>query len=71
MPALVFFDRDGRQVLKTDALVLRQRMKNSLKFVLDKAYEQGMTYQRYARTRALEKFAAASSDGKPIKPAHS
>lgn len=52
-PALVFFDRQGAQVLKTDGLVLRQRMINSLHFVLDKAYQQGMTYQRFARARAM------------------
>jgi len=56
-PSLVFFDEHGQQVLKVDTLVLRQRMVNSLNYVLEKAYERGMSYQRFARTKALEKSA--------------
>lgn len=56
-PSLVFFDESGRQVLKIDSLVLRQRMMNSLYYVLEKAYLKGMSYQRFARSRALEKLA--------------
>ena len=55
VPALLFFDEQGNEVLKTDALILRQRMMNSLSYVLERAYEQGWTYQRYARTKGLEK----------------
>lgn len=54
LPALLFFDANGKEVLKTDALVLRQRMLNSLNFVLERAYEKGWSYQRFARTKALE-----------------
>jgi len=55
LPALLFFDANGKEVLKTDALVLRQRMLNSLNFVLERAYEKGWSYQRFARTKALER----------------
>lgn len=55
LPALVFFDERGEQVLETDALVLRQRMMNSLGFVLERAYEKGWTYQRFARSKGLER----------------
>ena len=54
-PALVFFDERGNAVLKTDALVLRQRMMNSMNFVLERAYQKGWTYQRFARSKAIEK----------------
>jgi thioredoxin-related protein len=54
MPAIAFFDVNGNPVLKTDALVLPQRMMNSLNFVLEKAYKKGMTYQKFARTKAIE-----------------
>lgn len=54
-PALLFFDERGAEVLKTDTLVLRQRMRNSLQYVLERAYEKDMTYQRFARSKALEK----------------
>ena len=54
-PALAFFDEQGSLVLKTDALVLRQRMMNSLFYVLERAYEKGWSYQRFARSRAIER----------------
>jgi thioredoxin-related protein len=57
-PALVFFEEGGKQVLETDALVLKSRMLNSLGFVTERAYEQGWTYQRFARSRAVAKSAA-------------
>ncbi len=55
LPALVFFDENGRDVLKTDALVLRQRMMNSLYYMLERAYVKGWSYQRFARSKAIEK----------------
>jgi len=58
LPALVFFSEDGRQVLATDALVLASRMQNSIGFVTERAYERGWTYQRYARSQAIERAQA-------------
>jgi thioredoxin-related protein len=55
LPALVFFDEQGNEVLSTDALVLQQRMMNSLSYVLERAYEKGWSYQRFARTKGMEK----------------
>jgi thioredoxin-related protein len=60
-PALVFFEEGGKQVLETDALVLKSRMLNSLGFVTERAYEQGWTYQRFARSRAVAKSAEQSA----------
>jgi thioredoxin-related protein len=54
-PALLFFDEKGNEVLKTDALVLRQRMMNSLYYVLERAYEKGWTYQQLARSKAIKR----------------
>ena len=56
VPAIAFFNVNGNAVLKTDALVLPQRMMNSLNFVLEKAYKKGETYQKFARTKAIERF---------------
>ncbi len=61
LPALAFFAEDGRRVLDTDAVVLASRMHNSIGFVAEKAYEQGWTYQRYARSQALQR--AQAGDG--------
>ncbi len=68
-PALVFFSEDGAKVLETDSLVLRQRMMNSLNYVLERAYEKGWTYQRFARSKAIERWQAGNpremQDGNP------
>lgn len=53
VPALLLFDEQGRRVLQTDALVLRQRMINALHYVLERAYDKGWSYQRFARARAI------------------
>lgn len=55
VPALLFFNEKGNEVLKTDSLVLHNRMLNALNFVLERAYERGWNYQRFARTKGLEK----------------
>jgi thioredoxin-related protein len=55
VPAFLFFDEKGNEVLRTDALVLNQRLMNSLNFVLERAYEKGWTYQRFARTKGAER----------------
>jgi thioredoxin-related protein len=54
-PAMLFFDENGNEVLRTDALVLNQRMMNSLNFVIEQAYLKGWTYQRFARSKGAEK----------------
>ena len=55
LPALMLFDESGNKVLETDALVLRQRMLNSLNYVIEKAYAKNWTYQRFARSKGLER----------------
>ena len=55
VPALLFFDEKGNEVLRTDALVMRSRMMNSLSFMVERAYEKGWTYQRQARANAIKR----------------
>jgi len=52
----MFFDEGGAAALETDALVLEQRMMNSLSYVLERAYEQGWTYQRFARSKGIARW---------------
>lgn len=52
-PAILFFNENGKEVLKIDALALRQRMMNSLNYVLERAYKKGWTYQRFARSKGI------------------
>ena len=61
LPALMFFDEGGHLVLETDALVLNQRMLNALDYVLERAYEKGWTYQRFARQRGAERMRERSA----------
>lgn len=49
VPALMLFNDKGVEVLKTDALVMRLRMVNSMKYVIEKAYAKGWTFQRFGR----------------------
>jgi thioredoxin-related protein len=63
LPALLFFDENGIEVLRTDALVLEQRMTNSILFVLERAYDKGWSYQRFARSRALARQQAMQEEG--------
>jgi thioredoxin-related protein len=63
VPALLFFDEKGNEVLKTDALVLRQRMMNSMNYVLERAYEKDWSYQRFARSRGLERYQKQQGKG--------
>lgn len=53
VPALLFFEENGNEVLRVDTLVLRQRMMNSLNYVLERAYKKGWTYQRFARSKGI------------------
>jgi thioredoxin-related protein len=55
LPAFLFFEENGKEVLRTDAMVLRQRMMNSLQYALERAYEKQWTYQRFARSKSMER----------------
>jgi len=55
VPAILFYDEKGNEVLKTDSLVLRKRMRMSLSYILEKAYKKNWTYQRFARTKGIER----------------
>jgi thioredoxin-related protein len=55
VPALLFVDEAGNPVLHNDAVTERQRMLNMAGLVLDKKYADGWTYQRYARSKAIER----------------
>jgi thioredoxin-related protein len=55
-PALAFFDQSGKLVLQSDALMLRQRLENTLGYVLERAYEDGISYQRFARRRSIARM---------------
>jgi len=57
VPALILIDPNGNESMKTDALVLKQRMMNSLNYMLEGAYEKGWTYQRFARSQAIKRHA--------------
>lgn len=62
LPALLFYGENNEFVMKTDSVVKRQRMLNSIGLVIDKAYENGWTYQRYARTKGIERALKAQNE---------
>jgi thioredoxin-related protein len=63
VPAMILVDPNGNEAIKTDALVLKQRMMNSLNYMLEEAYEKGWTYQRFARSKAIARSIANQQGG--------
>jgi thioredoxin-related protein len=59
-PAFAFFDQRGDAVMLTDAMMLRQRFDNTLGYVLEQAYLEGISYQRFARRRAMAKLSTGA-----------
>jgi thioredoxin-related protein len=55
-PSLIYFSRDGQELLRFENLILRQRMERSLMYVLEGAYEDGRIYQRFTREKSIEKL---------------
>lgn len=53
-PSLLFLTPDGKEIVKTDSVVMPFRMMILLYYVLEKGYEQGWTYQKYAKMRGQE-----------------
>lgn len=56
LPALAWFDEDGRPVLVTDAVVGKTRFTHAQAYVRERAYARGWTFQRYARTQNLQRL---------------
>jgi len=54
-PAMLFFTENGQVAIKTDNLLLKQRMLNSINYVIERAYLKGWSYQRFARSKAIER----------------
>lgn len=55
LPAMLYLDESGNVVFRNDAATERRRMSNMTGLVLEKKYQDGWTYQRYARSRAIER----------------
>lgn len=54
LPAILFFDERGNEVMRLDSETLRFRMEGSLQLVLERAYEQDAQLQRWRRAKAIE-----------------
>jgi thioredoxin-related protein len=61
-PTLVFFDRDGNEVFRTDGYVRPFHLASSLDYVASGAYRSEPSFQRFVRTRAER----ASAAGRPV-----
>ena len=56
LPAFAVFDEQGKLLLQTDALVLRGRFDRMLSYVLQRVYEEGWSFQRYARSESIRQL---------------
>lgn len=53
-PTLIFFDRQGKEILRVDSVVGFYRLSKVLEYVLDGAYRRGITLQQYRRNTSEE-----------------
>jgi len=61
LPAILFFDEGGNEVMRLDSETLRFRMEGSLQLVLERAYEQDAQLQRWRRAKAIESIQRRSA----------
>ena len=61
LPAILFFDERGNEVMRLDSETLRFRMEGSLQLVLERAYEQDAQLQRWRRAKAIESIERRSA----------
>lgn len=52
-PAIVFFDEQGREILRVDSVVGFYRLRNVLNYITSKAYLREPSYQRWRMQRAF------------------
>ena len=61
LPAIVFFDERGKEVMRLDSETLRFRMEGSLQLVLERGYERDAQLQRWRRAKAIESIERRSA----------
>ncbi|MCG6870125.1 MAG: thioredoxin fold domain-containing protein [Gammaproteobacteria bacterium] len=54
LPAVLFFDERGREVMRLDSETQRFRMEGTLQLVLERAYTKDAQLQRWRRDKAIE-----------------
>lgn len=54
-PTLVFFDRNGKEIIRVDSVVGFYRLRKVLEYVLAGAHEKGITLQQFRRSREGDK----------------
>ncbi len=54
-PALLFFDEQGREVLRLDSVAQFYRLHGVLTYVLEKAYQEEPVFQRWRRQKGVER----------------
>jgi thioredoxin-related protein len=68
VPAMLYVDEQGNTVFSNDAVTERNRFLNMSGLVLDKKYLDGWSYQRYARSKAIERLRAESEAAEAEQP---
>jgi thioredoxin-related protein len=61
-PAVLFFDENGREVMRIDAETQRFRMEGSLQMVLEGAAAETAQLQRWRRDKAIARFQREQRD---------
>jgi thioredoxin-related protein len=61
-PAVLFFDQQGKEIMRIDSETQRFRMEGSLQLVLEGANPEDAQLQRWRRTKAIERFQRREDD---------
>ena len=51
-PTLIFFDQDGREIMRVDSVVQFYRLRNVLDYILSGAYQEYPSFQRWRASRS-------------------
>ena len=49
-PTLIFFDQDGREIIRVDSVVQFYRLRNVLDYILSGGYREYATFQRWRQS---------------------
>lgn len=55
-PTLIFFDNDGREIIRVDSVVQFYRLNNVLEYILSGGYRKHPTFQRWREANAVRVF---------------
>jgi thioredoxin-related protein len=60
-PSILFYDEQGKEIIRVDSVIRFSRLKGVLEYVLDKGYQRYPTFQRWRQSRVAQPEADGSA----------